>query len=206
MSNQIRNLSIFIIAVTASAWMAGCSSSSSPTNPNGGNGELFPLAIGNYWVNNNSDYTNNVLDSSYVDTFKIDNSYTANGKTWYGNINDGSYLRLGAGTVIELMELDSGNYQEVVIYDSLAHVGQKWYYPVGDDTMTVECQAISQTVTTPAGTFTGCHRYYWSAVGGMFTNEMTLKAGIGPVKVVSTSSFFGISSRSEATLKSYHIQ
>jgi len=207
MNFRIRILSALLLAGLASAAIIGCGDDdSSPTNPGNGNNENMPLAIGNYWVMNNRAYTSNVLDSTYVDTFKIDTSYTANGKTWFGNKADSSFIRTGADGVYELVDFGEGSMTEVLIYKPTAHVGDKWYYPIGSDSMEIECRSISETAVTPAGTFTGCHRYLWTAMEGAFTTDMTIKAGVGPVKLIATSSFFGIAGRSESDLKSYHIQ
>jgi len=182
---------------------SGCGDDdSSPTNP-GGNSAYFPLAIGNYWIYDVRDYTNNVLDSAYVDTMRIDTSFVYLGKTWFGEKGDDTYFRTGSEGAFELIDMVD-ELVEIRVYKPTAHNGEKWDTQGGGYPLSVETLGVNDTLNTSAGSFTGAHHYL---MGDRipFSEDYHFKAGVGILERVSWLRLGGTSSRSEMTLKAYHL-
>jgi len=202
-------VTIFVALLTAfavSTSIVGCGDDDdSPTNPGTGNNENLPLAMGNKWVMDLKDYTNDNLDSTYIDSMVIDTSFVRTGQTWYGQKGDDVYYRTGSEGAFQLIDM-GGSFLEIKIMKPSAHVGEDWIEMVSNDTMKVEVLGVNESVTTPAGTFTGCHHYLMSFRGVTYTQEYWMKVGVGFVKMVNGNEFGGTRRRSEGLLKSYHIQ
>jgi len=167
----------------------GCESDDdeeSPTGPGAVSDDFMSLAMGSYWVTENTGYLNDVLDSTWIDTFRIDTTFTHDEFSWYGDRNSPLSYRLDEDGVWERQAYPNSpiiiSYQ---IYHANAQEGDEWPVPVGDNLLSsFTAVSVTESVTVTAGTFTGCHHYYMVAAHDdkEFTNEIWFKAGIGFVQ------------------------
>jgi hypothetical protein len=120
------------IIITLFSSLITCPSKYSQTQPDT---SYFPLAIGNQWVYEATNYPN-------PDTITVVDTQTVNGKlyfafrenssssyryTWYSNDNNKIYI---VDTLAA--RLDSPNIREYMIYDFSANTGNSWGVPLAD--------------------------------------------------------------------------
>ena len=204
-------IKIFVLGLIVLALgFVGCESDEeSPTGPGGVSDDFMSLAMGSYWVTENIGYLNDVLNSTWIDTFRIDTTFTHNGFSWYGDKNSPLSYRLDEDGVWERQAYpDSPIIVLFKIYHANAQEGDEWSVPIGDNVISVTAVSVTESVTVTVGTFTGCHHYYMAYAGddAELTNEIWFKAGIGFVQRFSGYNTPQERQSLESKLKAYSVQ
>jgi subtilisin-like proprotein convertase family protein len=142
--------------------------------------QIFPLAVGNYWISEQRDRLGNFMT---YDTIKIPYTITFQGKTLYRlDLSNQS----NSDTIYAYNEADgtyAGSFSNSVFQPQLM-----WKYPVnvgdmymgGGNADSTFCRSVNETVPTPSGTYTGCIKYEAHDMGHIST-IFYLKPGLGIV-------------------------
>ncbi len=185
---------LFLVIMIGTLVLISCTDKSNPSTPDtNSNGDLRPLAVGNYWVYRESD--NNAQITQY-DSIVITTTVTIQGASYfqeetfihapdsvhwwhspfkhYLTVRDDGYYQFDSSNMMPkkfLPSQPSAGYHEVIIDTT----GGQFL------TDTIDCRSISDNSTVPAGTFTNCtHIRNGYSSGSVY--DTWYKPGVGEVR------------------------
>jgi len=152
------------------------SSCESETDPPAQTGVIFPLAVGNYWVLDNTDYdTSGVAMPEGVDTLTIVSKTTINGEDWYGLMQaDGDDTGLCINRIDGFYTLDNGKENLTLKYPCKAgeqYVVDRDTFGTSIRTEYIKVESISSTVIVSAGLFSAIKYLEYSENFDTIANE-----------------------------------
>ncbi len=170
----------FVLAAAAALAMTGCGSDSTGPSSGGGSGDWLPLAVGNQWVYSLNGTWRSATDQDTVwttGTFTVeltgettheqgfslfvvrdvstttmnngDTSFTYTDTTFSYTRNDGSEVQ----TYDDLVSTDYTTILRLPLT-----VGESWNPDPDEPTTVREVMSLSESVSVPSGSFSGCAR------------------------------------------------
>jgi hypothetical protein len=170
--------------------LVSCNKSESPTTPSGSNDFIpLPLKVGNTWIykhtvsGQTSYYTCSIVSSTTINSQLV---YLLN-EQWLFDKNAAYYTE----GILHGMRVSSGPDQKIeVIYPKNPVVGQTWY--VYDVSSGFKLEALNESVTVPAGTFSCSRLTGIPDSGDMYS--VWYSNGKGIIKASYTSETYELSS------------
>ena len=160
----------------------GCSEEGSQTTAPPGVSELFPIRAEEVWVYDAERYLNDSLAYRAVDTVEVDTFRIIwGGEVWFRYLGESEvYWRNGVDGVWRLL-LDDVHPDGLAekYYGYPARAGQNWR--VGSDSDTVSVVSTAETVSVPAGSFSGCYYYSFQRDDGSRRASVWVAPGVGIV-------------------------
>jgi hypothetical protein len=157
----------------------GCSTSTEPSSLP----PLMPLAVGNKWIHTLFSYdTSGVLQHEWQDSIYISRDTLIDGERWYirpVNRDLGAYTNRETGLWYRLLG-PTITMEPQLVHKYPARIGDSYPFAGSDVQETVI--SLSQTVTTPAGSFS-CLVYQVLDSTWMASKRLYFMApGVGPVR------------------------
>ena len=130
------------------------------------NSSYFPLAIGNQWIYEGTNYT-------FSDTITVVDTQSANGKLYYAISENSSdkyiWYRIGDNKVYIIdtvaQRLDPSNINEHLIYDFSTDTGNNWNVPLTNNNIqckyagTITLESKSDSIETSNNKFGNCYQF-----------------------------------------------
>ena len=165
---------------------------------------LIPLTLGNFWVYEIEVYANDSLMQSVVDTSILTETKHWGGHTWFGPQGKRGQLMRNSDEGVWNMRVNTKYPKgaEFLLYPYPAEAGKEWEV----ETMVSKLISVSDTVTVPAGEFTGCYQVFYNDEAGNSEASVWIKPGIGKIMITVNAGTEERRSTYVYKLKEYHIE
>jgi len=142
---------------------------------------LIPLTLGNFWIYEVEVYVNDSLMQSAVDTTLLTETKHWGGHAWLGPRGKRGQLMRNSDEGVWNFRVNTRYPKgaEFLIYPYPAEVGKEWDV----ESMPSKLISVSDTITVPAGEFTGCYQIFYNDEAGNSEASVWIKPGVGKVMV-----------------------
>jgi len=204
------NIKMINILFLSCFLILSCDPETSENDPDEIDGDLIPSSIGNYWVYEDSLFVDGAFTELSMDTLIIIDTLRAHGKKWWELVGHQNLPFIYQYYAIENDSVYSiqGGWSTILSLD--------YIYP--SDTLTVLETIVEGdlglsrnvikydgSITTNAGTFINCGKYYGEWTGTFYVEEY-INPGVGFIKSIFMENFSGNAENKHIrNLHSYHV-